>query len=148
MLTRLLIRNFKRFEEADIELGSPAVFIGPNNSGKTAAIQALALWEIGLKRWLGRKADRTQRSTATRRDGQPARSRGRAGSRSALAVDRLTLSASRYGGWQADHQTCSHSGSCRRGGERHGMGLRDGIQLQQRGVRSLSSCVGCHGYIG
>ena len=63
MLTRLLIRNFKRFEEADIELGSPAVFIGPNNSGKTAAIQALALWEIGLKRWLGRKADRTQRST-------------------------------------------------------------------------------------
>ncbi len=42
MLTRLLIRNFKRFEEADIELGSPAVFIGPNNPGKTAAIQALA----------------------------------------------------------------------------------------------------------
>lgn len=63
MLTRLLIRNFKRFEEADIELGSPAVFIGPNNSGKTAAIQALALWEIGLRRWLGRKTDRTQQST-------------------------------------------------------------------------------------
>jgi hypothetical protein len=62
MLTRLLIRNFKRFEEADVELGSPAVFIGPNNSGKTAAIQALALWEIGLKRWLERRGDRTQRS--------------------------------------------------------------------------------------
>ena len=62
MLTRLLIRNFKRFEEADIELGSPAVFIGPNNSGKTAAIQALALWEIGLKRWLERKRGRTRRS--------------------------------------------------------------------------------------
>ena len=62
MLTRLLIRNFKRFEEADIELGSPAVFIGPNNSGKTAAIQALALWEIGLKRWLERKGGGTPRS--------------------------------------------------------------------------------------
>ena len=61
MLTRLLIRNFKRFEEADIELGSPVVFIGPNNSGKTAAIQALALWEIGLKRWLERKGGGTPR---------------------------------------------------------------------------------------
>ena len=65
MLTRLLIRNFKRFEEADIELGGPVVFIGPNNSGKTAAIQALALWEIGLKRWLGRRGGHTQRSDGT-----------------------------------------------------------------------------------
>ena len=65
MLTRLLIRNFKRFEDADIELGSPAVFIGPNNSGKTAAIQALALWEIGLKRWLGRRGGNTQRAYGT-----------------------------------------------------------------------------------
>ncbi len=65
MLTRLLIRNFKRFEKADIELGSPVVFIGPNNSGKTAAIQALAIWEIGLKRWLGRRGGHIQRSDGT-----------------------------------------------------------------------------------
>ncbi len=32
-------------------LGNPVVFIGPNNSGKTSALQALALWEIGLKKW-------------------------------------------------------------------------------------------------
>ena len=51
MLTELTIRNFKRFEEVEIELGSPVVFIGPNNSGKTSAMQALALWDIGLKRW-------------------------------------------------------------------------------------------------
>ena len=51
MLTRLTIRNFKRFDEVEIELGSPVVFIGPNNSGKTSAMQALALWDIGLKRW-------------------------------------------------------------------------------------------------
>ena len=67
MLTRLLIRNFKRFEEADIELGSPAVFIGPNNSGKTASSQALALWEIGLKQWLEFKGGGTSRSNG---DGQ------------------------------------------------------------------------------
>jgi ABC-type taurine transport system ATPase subunit len=51
MLTKLTVRNFKRFEEVEIELGSPVVFIGPNNSGKTTALQALALWELGLRRW-------------------------------------------------------------------------------------------------
>lgn len=51
MLTRLIVRNFKRFDEFDIELGNPVVLIGPNNSGKTTALQALALWEIGLRRW-------------------------------------------------------------------------------------------------
>ena len=51
MLTKLICRNFKNFEEVEIELGNPVVFIGPNNSGKTTALHALALWEIGLKRW-------------------------------------------------------------------------------------------------
>lgn len=54
MLTKLRIRNFKRLVEADIELGNPVVLIGPNNSGKTTALQALALWEAGLRRWLER----------------------------------------------------------------------------------------------
>ena len=43
MLTRLVIRNFKQFAEVDIELGPAVVFIGPNNAGKTSALQALAL---------------------------------------------------------------------------------------------------------
>ena len=51
MLTNLKIRNFKRFDEVDIPLGTSVVFIGPNNSGKTAALQALALWDGGLRRW-------------------------------------------------------------------------------------------------
>ena len=51
MLTKITIRNFKRFGKAEIELGNPVVFIGPNNSGKTSAMQALALWDIGVKRW-------------------------------------------------------------------------------------------------
>ena len=56
MLTRLAIRNFKRFEEVEVELGSPVVFVGPNNSGKTSALQALALWYVGLRRWNERRA--------------------------------------------------------------------------------------------
>ena len=58
MLTKLLIKNFKRFGEVEIELGNPVVFIGPNNSGKTAALQALALWDIGIKRWLEKRGGR------------------------------------------------------------------------------------------
>lgn len=56
MLTKLTIRNFKRFDEAEIELGKAVVFIGPNNSGKTTALQALALWDIGIRSWLAKRA--------------------------------------------------------------------------------------------
>ncbi|MBE7471617.1 MAG: AAA family ATPase [Anaerolineae bacterium] len=59
MLNKLIIRNFKRFGEVEIELGNPVVFIGPNNSGKTTALQALALWDIGLKRWIEKRQGKT-----------------------------------------------------------------------------------------
>jgi len=52
LLTKLTIRNFKRFTAAEVELGNPVVFIGPNNSGKTTALQAIGLWEVGVRRWV------------------------------------------------------------------------------------------------
>lgn len=46
------IENFKRFGDRQrIELDHPAVLIGPNNCGKTSAIQALALWSQAVKTW-------------------------------------------------------------------------------------------------
>ena len=73
MLTKLICRNFKCFGEVEIELGNPVVFIGPNNSGKTTALHALALWEIGLKRWNEHRrrspqAGRRRGITVNRRD--------------------------------------------------------------------------------
>ena len=59
MLTKLICRNFKYFDDVEIELGNPVVFIGPNNSGKTTVLQALALWEIGLKRWNEKRKGKT-----------------------------------------------------------------------------------------
>ncbi len=55
MLTRLVIRNFKTLDDVEIELGKRVLFVGPNNSGKTTALQALALWDIGVKRWLEKR---------------------------------------------------------------------------------------------
>ena len=56
MLTKVTVRNFKRFTAAEVELGNPVVLIGPNNSGKTTALQALALWDIGVRRWNEKRA--------------------------------------------------------------------------------------------
>ncbi|HRX86575.1 MAG TPA: AAA family ATPase [Phycisphaerae bacterium] len=55
MLTRLRLRNFKRFPDADIELGKSVVFIGPNNRGKTTALQGLALWGVGVRQWMAKR---------------------------------------------------------------------------------------------
>jgi ABC-type transport system involved in cytochrome c biogenesis ATPase subunit len=73
MLTSIRIRNFKRFDDVNIELGKAVVLIGPNNSGKTTVLQALALWEIGLRQWnskRGGKASPEKRPgvTINRRD--------------------------------------------------------------------------------
>ncbi|MDX1919733.1 MAG: AAA family ATPase [Candidatus Caenarcaniphilales bacterium] len=65
MLTKLTIKNFKKFDDVEIELGNPVVFVGPNNSGKTTALQALALWELGLKRWLEKRGAETKRKQRT-----------------------------------------------------------------------------------
>ena len=72
MLTKLTIRNFKRFDKVEVELGSPVLFIGPNNSGKTSVMQALALWDTGLRRWHEKRGKSTPEKrpgvTVNRRD--------------------------------------------------------------------------------
>jgi ABC-type arginine transport system ATPase subunit len=50
----------------DVELGRSVVFIGPNNSGKTTALQALTLWDLGLRQW---NAKRGGRKPAEKRPG-------------------------------------------------------------------------------
>ena len=56
LLHYLEIENFKRFGDRQrIELDHPAVLIGPNNCGKTTAIQAIALWSQAVKTWCDAK---------------------------------------------------------------------------------------------
>ncbi len=67
LLHYLELENFKRFgEKQRIELDHPAVLIGPNNCGKTSAIQALALWSQAVRTWHDARKDSTAKErTAT-----------------------------------------------------------------------------------
>ena len=67
LLHYIEIENFKRFGDRQrIELDHPAVLIGPNNCGKTSAIQALALWSQAVRTWYDVRKDSSARErTAT-----------------------------------------------------------------------------------
>ncbi len=69
MLERIIIRNFKRFREVEIELGDAVVFIGPNNAGKTTALQAIAIWELGVRKWSEKRIGEGRRGLPTERSG-------------------------------------------------------------------------------
>ena len=45
------IRGFKRFEEVEFRLPGHVVLAGPNNTGKTTVLQAIASWSLALRRW-------------------------------------------------------------------------------------------------
>lgn len=67
LLHYLEIENFKCFGGTHrVVLDHPAVFIGPNNCGKTSAIQAIALWSQAVKTWLDvKEATSAKERTAT-----------------------------------------------------------------------------------
>lgn len=71
LLHYLEIQNFKRFGDVQrIELDHPSVLIGPNNCGKTTAIQAIALWSQAVKTWFdskGKAPPKERTSTAINR---------------------------------------------------------------------------------
>lgn len=59
MITLLEIQHFKRFLSESIDLSGEVVLLaGPNNSGKSTVLQALAAWNLALKRWLEEREDR------------------------------------------------------------------------------------------
>ena len=67
LLHYIEIQNFKHFGDRQrIELDHPAVLIGPNDCGKTTAIQAIALWSQAVRTWFDAKGKAPPRErTAT-----------------------------------------------------------------------------------
>ena len=51
MITELTLHNFKRFGDLSFTLPGHVVLAGPNNTGKTTLLQALATWSLALERW-------------------------------------------------------------------------------------------------
>jgi predicted ATPase len=51
MITELTLHNFKRFGELTFTVPGHVVLAGPNNTGKTTLLQALATWSLALARW-------------------------------------------------------------------------------------------------
>jgi predicted ATPase len=51
MITKVVIRKFKRFREVTFEIPAHIVLAGPNNTGKTTLLQAIASWSLALDRW-------------------------------------------------------------------------------------------------
>lgn len=52
MIKKVTLKNFKRFREQRFEIKDHVVLAGPNNSGKTTLLQAVACWHFALKKWL------------------------------------------------------------------------------------------------
>ena len=51
MIRTVRIRGFKRFEEVELSFPGHIVLAGPNNTGKTTVLQAIASWDLALRRW-------------------------------------------------------------------------------------------------
>lgn len=51
MIRRVVIEGFKRFDRLEFSLPGHIVLAGPNNTGKTTILQAIAAWSLALDRW-------------------------------------------------------------------------------------------------
>lgn len=61
MIRKVTLKNFKRFAKVDFEVPGHMVLAGPNNTGKTTLLQAIAAWAFGLAKWLELGADNNPR---------------------------------------------------------------------------------------
>ncbi len=51
MIRKVVIRRFKKFKEVTFTLPGHLVIAGPNNTGKTTLLQAIAAWDLAFNRW-------------------------------------------------------------------------------------------------
>jgi predicted ATPase len=68
VITEVVIENFKKFRKQTFQLEDSIVLAGPNNTGKSTLLQALATWSMALDRWMQGKG---KRGKAKKRGGTP-----------------------------------------------------------------------------
>ncbi|MEE8391728.1 MAG: AAA family ATPase [Anaerolineae bacterium] len=52
MIEQVTLRYFKVFREETFDISDSIILAGPNNTGKTTLLQAIAAWDLALRRWL------------------------------------------------------------------------------------------------
>lgn len=60
MIRRVRLANFKRFRDRSFDLDDSVVLAGPNNSGKSTLMQAIAWWKEALDLWNAKRANATR----------------------------------------------------------------------------------------
>ncbi len=51
IIRKVTLKNFKRFPDVAFDVPGHLVLAGPNNTGKTTLLQAVAAWALGLHEW-------------------------------------------------------------------------------------------------
>ena len=51
MIRLVTLKGFKRFGEVNFPIPGHVVLAGPNNTGKTTLLQAIAAWQLGFQQW-------------------------------------------------------------------------------------------------
>ena len=129
MISRLTLRNFKRFREQTFELADSVVLAGPNNAGKSTLLQAIATWKLGLDRWVAQREGGAGRQALGSRH-HAGRFHGRAAPRDEPVVGGPEgHRAGRHGGHTAAHRD-------RRGGRgrRRAVDVRNRVPVRQPGT--------------
>lgn len=70
MIERVRLRYFKRFDDETFDLSDSIVLAGPNNAGKTTLLQAVAVWNLALRKWIAERGPESG-SKARKRTGVP-----------------------------------------------------------------------------
>ncbi len=75
MIERVKLKYFKRFEKEIFDISDSIILAGPNNTGKSTLLQAIAVWNLALRKWLaergpesGSKAQKRTGVAITRQD--------------------------------------------------------------------------------
>ncbi len=55
MFRQIKLQHFKRFRDQQFDVSDNIVLAGPNNSGKTTLLQAVAIWNLALRKWLAER---------------------------------------------------------------------------------------------
>lgn len=67
MIEKIHLKYFKQFADQSFEIDESVVLAGPNNSGKTTLLQAIATWHFAYRKW----REKQGATGAARRSGLP-----------------------------------------------------------------------------